>query len=414
VKRIHANIGVLVYVLLMGAGRAPAQDWPQWAGPNRDNKVKGFTEPKTWPKELKQQYRVPVGMGESSPVLVGDKLYVFTRQKDDEVLTCLDAATGKTVWQDKYAAEAVEGKALAMAGLGPGPRSTPAVADGKICTLGVGGVVSCLDAATGKVLWRKDTKAKPVFYTRASPMIVEGMCIVHLDALTALDLANGETKWRWKAPGSGLHIPYGSPVLLTVDGVKQVVAPDIGYLVSVALADGKQLWRVKCGQTYFEGFSTPIIDGQTVIYSTQNVGTLMFKVEKQGDGVTATALRKPKEAETAADRLNVPVLKDGLLYGITYSSAKNYDFYCMDARTANVLWKDRSPRGRSGVILDCGTVLMAYTFDGTLVAFRPSNKEYAELALYKIAETTSYTYPIIAGNRIFVKDRDSLALWTIE
>src|SRR5881227_926265 len=95
----------------LGAGAA---DWPQWRGPNRDNKVVGFTAPATWPKELTQKWKVTVGLGDSSPVLVGDKVYVFTRQGEDEVTSCLDAASGKVVWQDKYAAEAVRGPAVSV------------------------------------------------------------------------------------------------------------------------------------------------------------------------------------------------------------------------------------------------------------------------------------------------------------
>ncbi|HLJ97417.1 MAG TPA: PQQ-binding-like beta-propeller repeat protein [Gemmataceae bacterium] len=105
--------------------------------------------------------------GTASPALVSNKLYVFTRQGGNEVISCLDAATGKILWQDKYAAQAVIG--ATMVWLGPGPRSSPAVAEGKICTFGVGGVLSCLDAATGKHLWRNDSKAWPVFFTWASP-----------------------------------------------------------------------------------------------------------------------------------------------------------------------------------------------------------------------------------------------------
>src|SRR5258707_3531995 len=120
-----------------------AADWPQWRGPNRDNKVAGFTTPATWPKELTQKWKTPVGLGDASPALVGDKLYVFTRRGDDEVTSCLDAASGKELWNDKYAAVAVAGPA----GGHPGPRSSPAVAEGKVCTLGVGGVLSRLDAA---------------------------------------------------------------------------------------------------------------------------------------------------------------------------------------------------------------------------------------------------------------------------
>ena len=122
-------------LLLVGASGVVAQDWPQWRGPNRDDKVIGFTPPKTWPKELTQKWKVPVGLGESSPVLVGDKIYVFGRQGGDEVTLCLNAATGKEVWKDNYSAPPVTGAAKAH----PGTRSTPAVGEGRICTLGAAG-----------------------------------------------------------------------------------------------------------------------------------------------------------------------------------------------------------------------------------------------------------------------------------
>src|SRR5207253_6521617 len=178
-----------------------------------------FTEPTTWPKELTKKWKVTVGVGESSPVLVGDKLYVFARQGGDEVTLCLDAATGKELWKDKYATAAVKGPAGGF----PGPRSTPAVGEGKVCTLGVNGVVSCVDALTGNVVWRKETEAKPMFYTSTSPLIADGKCIVYVGSLTAYDLTNGEAKWEWKGSGT----PYGSPVLMTIDGVQQVVTPTV-------------------------------------------------------------------------------------------------------------------------------------------------------------------------------------------
>src|SRR5262245_27482126 len=91
--------GVLVgCVLLLGANGARAQDWPQWRGPHRDNKVTGFTAPKEWPKTLTQKWTVKVGAGHASPVLVGDKLYLLSRQGGNEVISCLDAADGKVVW----------------------------------------------------------------------------------------------------------------------------------------------------------------------------------------------------------------------------------------------------------------------------------------------------------------------------
>src|SRR3954451_13049468 len=78
----------------------PAQDWPQWRGQNRDGKAAGFTAPATWPKELTQKWKVSVGDGVATPALVGDKLYVFSRQEGNEVLRCMEASTGKEIWQE--------------------------------------------------------------------------------------------------------------------------------------------------------------------------------------------------------------------------------------------------------------------------------------------------------------------------
>src|SRR5205085_595710 len=145
---------------------------------------------------------------------------------------CLDAASGKEVWQNKYPATAVGGAARQH----PGPRSTPAVAEGKVCTLGVGGVLSCLDAATGKVIWQKKTGLYPQFYTASSPLIVDGKCIAFIGKsgmgdLGAFDLATGEPGWQWTEQGPA----YGSPVLLTVDGMKQLATLTDKELVGISL-----------------------------------------------------------------------------------------------------------------------------------------------------------------------------------
>ena len=104
----------------------PAQNWPQWMGENRDGKA-SFTPPKTRPKEPAQKWKVTVGDGVATPALVGDKLYVFSRQEGGEVLRCLDAATGKEIWKS--------GKQDVLPANGPaqgfsGPRCTPTVAAG--------------------------------------------------------------------------------------------------------------------------------------------------------------------------------------------------------------------------------------------------------------------------------------------
>src|SRR5207244_4030258 len=115
---LSASIAIAMCAIMLRDNAALASDWPQWRGPNRDNKVAGFTAPTSWPKELTQKWKVTVGLGEASPVLARGKVYAFGRQGGDEVTSCLDAATGKIDWQDKYPAVEVGGPA----GSHPGPR----------------------------------------------------------------------------------------------------------------------------------------------------------------------------------------------------------------------------------------------------------------------------------------------------
>jgi outer membrane protein assembly factor BamB len=394
--------GTVVCVMLLTASCVAAQDWPQWRGPNRDNKVIGFTEPKTWPKELTQKWKVNVGLGDASPVLVGDKIYVFTRQGDDEVTLCLNAKDGTEIWHDKYAAQAVGGSARAH----PGPRCSPAAADGKICTLGVGGVLSCLDAEKGTVVWRKESKSWPRFFASSSPIIVEGNCIAQLGkesdgSIVAYDLAGGGEKWKWSGAGPA----YASPVLLNIDGKNQVVALTDNSVVGLAAADGKLLWQIAFKARY--NSVTPIVDGQTVVYAGEGSGTVAVKVEKMGGDFAAKELWSKKDGP---GKYNTPMLKDGLLFGIT--GGRN--FYCMKAETGEVLWTDSTKRGECGAVLDAGSVLLALSSDSQLIVFKPSDKGYEELAKYKVADSPTWGVPIIAGNRVFVKDHDSLILWTME
>src|SRR5882672_8870465 len=208
--------------LLLNAPIAPAQNWPQWLGENRDGRA-AFTPPQTWPKELAQKWKVTVGDGVATPALVGEKLYVFARQEGGEIIRCLDAATGKELWKDKYDVLPANDPAQGFSG----PRCTPTVADGKVMTLGLRGTLTCYDAASGKQLWRKDDfkGSLPRFFTSASPIVTDGLCIAQLGGMEsggviAYDITTGEEKWKWAGEGPA----YASTMLMTVAGTKMVIA----------------------------------------------------------------------------------------------------------------------------------------------------------------------------------------------
>ena len=389
--------------------RQVAADWPQWRGANRDGKAAGFNAPATWPKELTQKWKVTVGQGDATPALVGDKLYVFARQEGNEVTRCLEAGTGKELWQDKYEAQGATGPASGHSG----PRSSPTVADGKVVTLGVRGTLSCLDAASGKKLWRKEggPGAWPQFFIASSPLIADGLCIAQVGgpkdgAIVAYDLASGDEKWKWAGDGAA----YASPVALTLGGVKVIVADTDKNIVCIGLADGKLLWQTPFAGRGMGGYNaaTPIVDGQTLIYSGSGRGTKAVKLQKEGEGFAA------KEVWSAADKsvqFNTPVLKEGVLYGLTQGN----DFFCLNAENGQATWSGPSGGRRGfGSVVDAGPVLLGLTPSSQLIVFQPGEKEYKQIASYKVAESETYAYPVPAGNGIYVKDQEAVVLWTFQ
>jgi outer membrane protein assembly factor BamB len=404
-KRFITIVSGLVFITL--AVSAGAQDWPQWRGPNRDAKVAGFAAPKSWPDQLHQQWKIEVGVADATPALVGDRLYVFSRQDGEELTQCLDAASGKQIWMDKYPTKAPTGGAAQH----PGPRSSPTVGEGKVVTLGVRGDLSCLDAATGKVIWRKhDFPGQLKFFTSMSPIIVHGLCVAHLGtetsgAIVAYDLKSGKQKWQWTGDGPA----YDSPVLLALGKTRLIVAQTAKKIVAINAANGELAWQTDFApKGMAQNTATPIVAGQTVIYTGSGRGTVAVKLEKTGETITAKPLWSNPDL---APQFASPVLKDGLLYGLSQKG----QFYCINAQTGKTAWVEaEGGRGGFGSIVDAGPVLMALTPKSQLIIFQPTDKEFTQVASIKVADTPTYGYPVVAGNRIFVEDHDSVILWTLQ
>jgi outer membrane protein assembly factor BamB len=440
------------YTLLVSPP-AWSQNWPQWRGPNRDAKATGFKTPTDWPKELSQKWKVSIGDGVATPALVDDKLFVFGRIGGNEVVRALNGGTGDELWKDEYPAEAPRGAASGF----PGPRSSPTYAEGKLVTLGVHGTLTCYDAATGAKLWRKDSfgGGLPRFATSSSPIVVDGLCIAQLGSdndggIVAYDLASGDEKWKWTGDGTA----YASPTLLTIDGAKAIVAVTAKNLVALNATDGKKLWQIPYVQGRYNSTS-PIVIDSTVIYAGPTRGMTAVELAKQGDELA----KKEGGWRTEDNSLmyNTPVLRDGHLYGITNLNA----IFCANAKTGESTWsspiaepgaapadakkgdekgadtakaddsKGDTGKGEGrkggkggrrgggggggyGSVVDAGKVLVALNPTGQLIFFEPSPSEFKQLALYKVADGGTYAYPILSGNRIFIKDKDSITLWTVD
>jgi outer membrane protein assembly factor BamB len=403
-KNAFLTVPIAVMLLLAMTGNVYSQDWPQFRGINRDCRVTGFIAPATWPAEIKQVWKVSVGAGDATPVLAGRKIYLNTRQGDNEVILCLDATTGVELWKDSYPANAVTGPSSSH----PGPRSTPALSNGKIVTYGASGILSCLDANTGKVLWRKDnpTNAVPQFFTAMSPLVVDGMCIAFVGTkdngtVLCLDLASGAEKWKWTGEGPA----YSSPSIMQIDGKKHVILLSEKNIMALDFADGKMLWSIATTvQQRFYNCVSPYIDGRIIYYSGQGSGTRAIKVEKQGDNYVTKELWTNA---TVGAKWNTPVLRDGFLYGFTDSRK----IYCISAADGQTAWIDNATNSDFATLVDCGHVLMGLPSTSNLIIFNPDNKGYTELARYKVSDTPIYSFPVVAGNAVYIKDAESLIMY---
>ncbi|MGB7925878.1 MAG: PQQ-binding-like beta-propeller repeat protein [Pyrinomonadaceae bacterium] len=386
-----------------------AVDWPQWRGPARDGNVADFSVPQSWPKALKEEWKVTVGVGHSSPLMVDGRLYVFARQNDEEVLLCLEGATGKELWRSGQRV-AYEMNPAARAH-GKGPKSTPVVSGANVYTLGITGVLSCHDARTGKLKWRKEfskeypNNTSPLYGTATSPVVESNLLIVHVGgqdrgALTAFDAETGAVKWVYDADGPA----YSSPIVVTLAGTRQVVTFTQKEFVGIAAANGKLLWKLPAKTAYDTNSVTAIAYKEMLIFSREDQGITAIKLVKKGAEVVPQEAWSNKENELY---MNSPVIEGNLLFGL---SARNKgQFFCINAETGKTLWQSPGRMGENAAILNAGKVLLLLTNDANLIVLPPSAKEYRPLAQYTVASSPTWAHPLVTGNRILVKDETTLA-----
>ncbi len=152
-KQTAFLVVILLVALFATVGAQQGADWPQWRGPNRDGAVASFAAPASWPQQLTQKWKVDVGLGYATPLIVGNRLYLFSRQGDDEVMSALDPESGKAIWQTRYPVSFTMNSAAVRHGAGP--KSTPVFANGRLYSIGMTGVVTAFDATSGRQLWQK-------------------------------------------------------------------------------------------------------------------------------------------------------------------------------------------------------------------------------------------------------------------
>lgn len=404
---LHKSFALLLCSSILSV-TAAAQDWPQWRGPNRDATVSDGSIPQTWPKTLKEEWKVPIGVGHSSPVVASGKIYVFARQGEEEVLLCLDAITGKELWKSSQPISYVMNPAAT--GHGKGPKSTPLVSNGNVCTFGISGVLSCHDARTGKLKWRREfstqySNTSPLYGTAMSPVVDKGMLIAHVGghdkgALTAFDLESGAVKWSNEADGPA----YASPIVVTLAGVRQVVTFTQKEFVGVDAASGKLLWKLPAKTEYDTNSVTAVAYKDMLIFAREGQGLTAIRITKEGAELKPQEVWSNKEVELY---LNTPVLQGNRLYGL--SVRQKGQFFALDALTGKTVWLSPGRMGENAAILNVGgKVLLLLTNDANLIVLPADAKEYSPMIQYTVAKSPTWAHPVVIGKRILIKDDTTL------
>ena len=353
-----ALIAAIVMAGLVSASEAqgPSADWPQWRGPNRDGAIAAFTAPQQWPEQLTQRWKVDVGLGYATPLVVGNRIYMFSRQGDNEVMSALDAGTGKVLWQTGYPAMFTMHSAAARHGTGP--KSTPVFSRTASCiSIGMTGIVTAFDAATGKQLWQKPgSSVVPMYTSHAfSPLVDRGLVIFHVGghdegALTAFDVNTGDVKWSWNGDGPG----YGSPIVADLGGTRQIVTITQGKLVGVDAATGALLWERPFVSPNFTNAITPILYGQTLIVSGNGGPTQAFSGEPAeqpvGDG-------NGWENADVPLRLSNGVIAANRLFGL--STATSASTSASMPKTGKTLWLSEPRQAGNAAIAKAGDLMFS-------------------------------------------------------
>jgi len=406
---------ITVLLAMSAAALAQTPQWSQWRGPARDGSASSFTAPTAWPAQLTKRWQVAVGLGHASPVVSGNRVVVHARQGTREQVTAYDLQTGKQLWQDGV--EAPYTMNSAALGHGPGPKSTPSIADGRVFTLGISGIISAHDLATGKLLWRKNAPpAPPEFGTATSP-IVDGSTVIAFlggpstalrtsssgGALTAMDAATGTVKWRWGGDGPG----YASPIVATLAGTRQVITQSQNKLVGVDAAGGQLLWEVALKTPYEQNSVTPMVVGDLLISAGLENPTMAYRVAKTGTRWTITPAWRN---EDVAMYMSSPAVSGTAIYGM--STKNRGQFFAIDAASGKTLWMGKGREAENASIVRAGDHLLMSTTNSELIVAKANPARFEEVKRYTLAESAMWAHPAFAGRTIIVKDVNNLIAWT--
>jgi len=413
--RIERLIPILFIAGLLWPAALPAEDWPQWRGPNRDGVWRDTGILTAIPSTgLNVRWRAKIGAGYSGPVVAQGRVFVTDHQFNPEVerVVCFEETTGKPLWTHSYPCDYHNME------YGNGPRASPTVLEGKVYTLGTRGHLFCLDAASGDVIWKKDLAKDldahiPRYGASPAPLVAGDLLITCLGGKTdatviALDKNTGDT--RWKALSD--RPAYSSPILITAGGTEQLIVWTADNVNSLEPSTGKSFWQVPYKTTFDEAqvLATPVLHKDRLLCLTAwDRGSFMLKLDSQKPA--ATVLWKTRSKPTTT--ISTPLFQNDNYF---YAVLADGSLACLDANTGNEVWSTREPTSEkfgNAHLTANGDKVFLFNQKGHLILARLTPQGYRELGRALLVEPTAgfragnpvaWAHPAYANQHVFARN----------
>jgi outer membrane protein assembly factor BamB len=404
-SRIPLKAVVTAVLFAMAATSAFCDDWPQWRGPNRDaiSLETGLMD--SWtsggPKLLWQK---PLGEGFSCMAVAQGRVFTLFQDPKGQYLASLDEKTGDKLWTVRT------GDFYEDRMGGNGPRSTPTVDGSRVYVFDALGNLVCVEAASGKEVWRCDTLkkfgAKNLTWAASMSPLVDGeKLIVNVgesdgSSIVAFDKATGDVIWKALNDAAG----YSSPIERTIGGALQLVFFNATGALGVTPDKGDVLWRFPWKTSYDVHAATPIVrDDLVFITSGYNSGCALFRVDlKAPVDKRATEVWRSKIIRS---HFGTPVLIDGYLYGFDEKT-----FRCVDFMTGEGKWEDKGFQKGSLVLAGGMAYVLGEKGRLALAKLSPEKLEIvSEVANPgEISNVKCWTMPVVANGRLFLRDQSKI------
>jgi outer membrane protein assembly factor BamB len=385
-----------------------AEDWPRWRGPQLDGIARETGLLKIWPKDgPRQLWKVPLGGGFSAVAVAQGRLFTQTKENNQEVVLCLDPASGRELWRYGYDCDYAAYPSFTGGGMPKsrtGPRATPTVDGDRVYTQGATGILLCLEANTGKRVWQQDllkiaARECPTHGYCGCPLILGDRLYVQLGgpagkAIAALDKKDGRVLWQ----ALNEMLAPSSPIAIEAGGAPQVVFFLGKAAVGVAPEDGKLLWRYPWSTRFDLNIATPVYaDGQVFISSNYGSGGAVFRLTKQAEPETVW------KTPAMQNHISTSVLYQGNLYGFSEQRLR-----CVDFQTGKVHW-DKAGLGRGSLLIADGHLIILGDH-GELVLAKATPAEFAEVSRCQVfdKETLTWTVPVLSDGRLYVRSENTL------